>query len=369
MWSKGLRRCALGGIPAVVSLALCAAILACAVPRAAAQPSKALPAKVAELIPAAKQEGELVIFGQALNPSQARAVSQALGDFYGFPIKLNVVVGLHVAKAAEVVDAAKHGVPSGLDIFWTTAENIETLSKGGALEAFDWTKALGLDPALKFSEYGLKSHDGVLSSVFYNTGLVKPADAPKSYQDLLDPKWRGRIAMPRSPGPWVNLTYALGEEETARLLEALIHQQQAKLLPTYPDVKARVISGEFSAGNWRRRLCRGSARCAGRQCRSPSDRARALGFCAPEGCAPPGAREALGLLGGEPGGAAASRSLARSRARIFPRNLRVEIRRGKDSQDRDLRLHGREFRPAEPTLRANHGDCSLILLAARFAGF
>jgi hypothetical protein len=208
MWSKGLRRCALGGIPAVVSLALCAAILACAVPRAAAQPSKALPAKVAELIPAAKQEGELVIFGQALNPSQARAVSQALGDFYGFPIKLNVVVGLHVAKAAEVVDAAKHGVPSGLDIFWTTAENIETLSKGGALEAFDWTKALGLDPALKFSEYGLKSHDGVLSSVFYNTGLVKPADAPKSYQDLLDPKWRGRIAMPRSPGPWVNLTYA-----------------------------------------------------------------------------------------------------------------------------------------------------------------
>lgn len=248
MSSRSLHRCMPRGIPALVTLALCAAIFASTLPHAAAQPAKALPAKVAAFIPEAKQEGELVIFGQSLNPSQAQAVSQGFSAFYGFPIKLSLVTGLHVAKTAEVVDAAKHGVPSGLDIFWTTAENIERLGKGGALAAFDWTKALDLDPALKFSEYGLKSHDGVLSNVFYNTGLVKAADAPKSYKDLLDPKWRGRIAMPRSPGPWVNLTYALGEDETASLLEALIHQQQAKLLPTYPDVKARVISGEFPLG-------------------------------------------------------------------------------------------------------------------------
>jgi len=248
MSSLSFGRCALGRIPALVALALCVVMLACATLRAAAQPGNTLPPKVAALIPAAKQEGELVIFGQALNPGQVQAVSQALGAFYGFPIKLNLVVGLHVAKAAEVVDAAQHGVPSGLDVFWTTAENIETLSKGGALAPFDWTKALDIDPALKFSEYGLKSHDGVLSNVLYNTSLVKAAEAPRSYKDLLDPKWRGRIAMPRSPGPWVNLSYALGEDETARILDALIHQQQAKLLPTYPDVKARVISGEFPIG-------------------------------------------------------------------------------------------------------------------------
>src|SRR3979409_2471395 len=31
-----------------------------------------------------------------------------------------------------------------------------------------------------------------LSSIAYNTNLVKPEDAPKSFADLLDPKWAGK---------------------------------------------------------------------------------------------------------------------------------------------------------------------------------
>src|SRR5450755_3262470 len=32
-----------------------------------------------------------------------------------------------------------------------------------------------------------------LSSIAYNTNLVKPEDAPKSFADLLDPKWAGKL--------------------------------------------------------------------------------------------------------------------------------------------------------------------------------
>ena len=28
----------------------------------------------------------------------------------------------------------------------------------------------------------------------YNTNLVKPEEVPKTYQELLDPKWKGKIA-------------------------------------------------------------------------------------------------------------------------------------------------------------------------------
>jgi iron(III) transport system substrate-binding protein len=50
----------------------------------------------------------------------------------------------------------------------------------------------------------VKDPDGVLSPIYrkvvigilYNTKLVKPGDAPKSLDDLLTPKWRGKWVMP-----------------------------------------------------------------------------------------------------------------------------------------------------------------------------
>jgi iron(III) transport system substrate-binding protein len=32
-----------------------------------------------------------------------------------------------------------------------------------------------------------------LSPIGYNTNLVKPEDAPKSFADLLDPRWAGKM--------------------------------------------------------------------------------------------------------------------------------------------------------------------------------
>src|SRR6204780_3052596 len=42
-----------------------------------------------------------------------------------------------------------------------------------------------------------------LSSIGYNTSLVKPDDAPKSFADLLDPKWAGKMVKghPADSGP------------------------------------------------------------------------------------------------------------------------------------------------------------------------
>jgi iron(III) transport system substrate-binding protein len=50
-----------------------------------------------------------------------------------------------------------------------------------------------------------------LSVIAYNTNLVKPEDAPKSFADLLEPKWRGRIvkAHPGYSGTIMTATFAL----------------------------------------------------------------------------------------------------------------------------------------------------------------
>ena len=53
-----------------------------------------------------------------------------------------------------------------------------------------------------------------LSSIAYNTNLVKPEDAPKSFADLLDPKWAGKMVKghPAYSGTIMTATFQLVRE-------------------------------------------------------------------------------------------------------------------------------------------------------------
>jgi iron(III) transport system substrate-binding protein len=56
----------------------------------------------------------------------------------------------------------------------------------------------------------------------YNTGLVKKAELPKSYSDLLDPRWKGRIAIEADDSDWfAGLMGQLGEESGVKLFRQI----------------------------------------------------------------------------------------------------------------------------------------------------
>jgi iron(III) transport system substrate-binding protein len=65
-----------------------------------------------------------------------------------------------------------------------------------------------------------------LSIIAYNTGLVKPDDAPKSFADLLDPKWKGRIvkAHPGYSGTIMTATYQMQRDLGWSFFEKLAKQ-------------------------------------------------------------------------------------------------------------------------------------------------
>jgi iron(III) transport system substrate-binding protein len=66
-----------------------------------------------------------------------------------------------------------------------------------------------------------------LSSLGYNTNLVKPEDAPRSFADLLDPKWAGKMVKghPAYSGTIMNATFQIVREFGWQYLEKLAKQR------------------------------------------------------------------------------------------------------------------------------------------------
>jgi iron(III) transport system substrate-binding protein len=63
------------------------------------------------------------------------------------------------------------------------------------------------------------------SVIAYNTNLVKPADFPKSYDDLLDPKWKGKMLMDSRETEWyASMLQILGREKGQRLMQGFAKQ-------------------------------------------------------------------------------------------------------------------------------------------------
>src|SRR5205823_4310491 len=84
-----------------------------------------------------------------------------------------------------------------------------------------------------------------LSPITYNTKLVKAEDAPKSFADLLDPKWKGKIvkAHPGYSGTIMTVTFELSRDIGWDFLKKL-GQQQVMQVQSAADPPKKVAQGE-----------------------------------------------------------------------------------------------------------------------------
>ena len=80
----------------------------------------------------------------------------------------------------------------------------------------------------------------------YNTKLISPADAPKTYQDMLDPKWKGRMAISGEPGSAVAWVAAMVLSQGADFVRKLGQQDMRVYQMTARAIANLMISGEVS---------------------------------------------------------------------------------------------------------------------------
>ena len=101
-------------------------------------------------------------------------------------------------------------------------------------------------PADQFDSEGLYATSCAwLEAIGYNTNLVKPEDAPKSYADLLDPKWRGKLVKghPSYSGAILTTTFVLSRDLGWSYLEKLA-QQKVMQMQSAGDPPVKVALGE-----------------------------------------------------------------------------------------------------------------------------
>ena len=86
---------------------------------------------------------------------------------------------------------------------------------------------------------------GWIEAIGYNSDLVKPEDAPKSYADLLDPKWQGKIvkAHPGYSGAIMTATFVLSRELGWSYFEKLA-QQKVLQVQSAADPPKKLLLGE-----------------------------------------------------------------------------------------------------------------------------
>jgi len=88
-------------------------------------------------------------------------------------------------------------------------------------------------------------------SLAYNTRLAPGDSAPKTYEDLLDPRWRGKMAWPRAAASGAplfitNLRMAWGEEKALAYLRQLAQQNIVNFgAGSARTLVDRVIAGEY----------------------------------------------------------------------------------------------------------------------------
>jgi ABC-type Fe3+ transport system substrate-binding protein len=202
----------------------------------------------AAVIEAAKREGEVVWYSTQIISQLVRPVTAAFEKKYP-GIKVRATRANATEVAVKILNESRAGRPQS-DVFDGTSTVVPLKREGYVLQ---WQpEAAKAYPAL------YRDPDGywITSNLFintpgFNTSLVPKGTEPKTYQDLLDPKWRGKIAwnaLPSTSGGvgFIGTVLAeMGEDRGMAYLRAFSKQKVANVAAAAREVLDQVIAGEY----------------------------------------------------------------------------------------------------------------------------
>jgi len=208
--------------------------------RAAAPPPEAI---TPTLVEAAKKEGT-VAFYTAMDLAFAQRLGKTFEDKFG--------VAVHVERSGAERIFTRIGQEYTANI-----HAVDVVNTADAAHCTEWKRNGWLAPYLpedvaKHFDKEYYDPDGLhlmtrilVSPIAYNTNLVKKEEAPKSFADLLDSKWAGKLvkAHPAYSGTIMNATFQIARDLGWEYFERLA-KQRVMQVQSATDTPKKISLGE-----------------------------------------------------------------------------------------------------------------------------
>ncbi|MBM2806606.1 MAG: Extracellular solute-binding protein [Deltaproteobacteria bacterium] len=207
--------------------------------------SNAQDAHTAKLIEGAKKEASLVWYTSTSVEDITRLFA-AFNKRYPF-IKTEYFNAGSARLYNRILNESRVGKVF-FDLIAVRGVETQQLINGGFLQPY-------LSPESAAYPQGFKDTKGYWVDYFdaynilaYNTKLVAKDQAPKSWEDLLDPRWKSKIAMDEEMYSWyAAMTVAWGKERAQRYMKALA-KQDIQLRHGQSLIAQLLAAGEFHMG-------------------------------------------------------------------------------------------------------------------------
>jgi iron(III) transport system substrate-binding protein len=237
---KFSRRDVLKGTSALTLGALGGAVFAEPL-RAAPPPAEAI---TPALVEAAKKEGKLAFY-TAMDLAFAQQLAKKFEAAYP-----GITVRVERSGAERIFTRISQEYSSNIHA-------VDVVNTADAAHCIVWKRNKWLQPYLpeevaKYYDKAYYDPDALhvttrilISPIAYNTKLVSKEEAPKSFADLLDPKWSGKIvkAHPAYSGTIMNATFQIARELGWGYLEKLAAQKVMQV-QSATDTPKKISLGE-----------------------------------------------------------------------------------------------------------------------------
>jgi iron(III) transport system substrate-binding protein len=198
--------------------------------------------RMQRLVDGAKKEGNLSIYTSAQSDDMGALVA-------GFEKKYGIKVSVWRAGSEKVLQRAvteARGNRHTVDIVETNGPELESLHRE---KIFQLVKSPHL---ANLNKSALRPHGewvGTRLNVFvqaYNTNLVKKEELPKTWADLANPRWKGRLGIEAEDQDWLaGVVGELGEAQGIKTFKEIVATNGVSVRKGHTLLTQLVVSGEI----------------------------------------------------------------------------------------------------------------------------